>query len=106
MAEYIDRNSFIVSQCNRCDGYCDKVDCDCLSCKRDCRCEMIQDLIDFPATDVRENVKGEWIRISHRDCFGYKCSACWEIYNKRKNRLYYCPNCGAKMDREDGGGDG
>lgn len=57
---------------------------------------------EAPTANVRENVTGEWIRISHRDCFGYKCSACGEIYNKRKNRLYYCPNCGAEM----GGGDG
>ena len=106
MAEYIDRNSFIVSQCNNCDGYCEKVYCDCLSCKRDCRCEMIQDLSNFPAASVRENVKGHDTGEERY----FKCSECGygvaDVYEaigpvllfEAGKEWNFCPNCGARMD--------
>lgn len=55
---------------------------------------------NFPAADVREVKRGKWIRTSYRKGFGYKCSVCGKIYNKRKNRLNFCPNCGADMRGE------
>lgn len=55
----------------------------------------------IPAADVRPVKRGEWIRTSHRNCMGYKCSICGAIYNKRKSRLNYYPNCGAEMRRTD-----
>ena len=68
MAEYIERGAFIKSICNSCDGYCDKVDCDCLDCKRDCRCEMVIDIADATAADVVEVDKvAEMLRLSFGD---------------------------------------
>lgn len=53
-----------------------------------------------PTADVRENIKGKWIK-----CDGeYRCSNC----NRQTNVVYgdvklltrYCPNCGAQMYSE------
>ena len=54
----------------------------------------------LPAADVRENKPGKWERTSHKSGYGYRCSECGAIYNKRKSRLNYCPNCGAEMKGE------
>lgn len=70
-----------------------------------------------PAADVVEARHGVWVwdAETHGDPmygvdedFGYRCSECqmwadeWgvdgDIYEEPPTRLYYCPNCGAKMD--------
>ena len=48
----IDADEFVKTMCNSCDGACDKVDCDCLNCHEDCRCEFARWLDDFPAEKV------------------------------------------------------
>ena len=56
-------------------------------------------LSDLPAADVAEVRHGRWIREkwpsgTHK----IKCSECREWNGKQSN---YCPNCGARMDKED-----
>lgn len=68
--------------------------------------ELIDDLSDIPSADVAPVVHGRWIS---KNPNGYEwifvCSNCDYVdgypFNDRHN---YCPNCGAKMDSEDGGG--
>lgn len=45
----IDADAFIKSECNNCDGACEAIPCDCLSCTSDCRCDFIKDIDDAPA---------------------------------------------------------
>lgn len=59
--------------------------------------EIIEQMEQIPAADVRENKPGKWERTSYKSGYGYRCSECGAIYNKRKSRLNYCPNCGADM---------
>lgn len=63
------------------------------------------------ATNVRENIKGEWTKAvvamdrlydnkgMLESLNGYICKHCKEFSIARFN---YCPNCGAKMDGKDG----
>lgn len=59
----------------------------------------LNDLKKFPAANVREVVRGEWIYTSDCSGAGYpveKCSICgaeWEEAGWK-----FCPNCGAKME--------
>ena len=55
-------------------------------------------LMELPAADVREVVRGRWIEKGGV----WECPECKAAY---KARLLYikpnfCPNCGAKMDKE------
>lgn len=80
-------------------------DNDAAACFRDCI-----DLLDsIPTADVAPVVHGRWIR-SHWKNSNYccDCSECGEEamhrdYQWDKNGIYpICPNCGAKMNKEDG----
>lgn len=64
----------------------------------------IKDFLNvLPAVDAVEVVHGRWEQHPKYDDYEW-CSAChdclvakgWE----QKSKLYYCPNCGAKMDKE------
>ena len=57
MADLIDRQVFIEGQCNSCDGWCEDVNCDCLNCKSDHRCDFIKDLADEPSVGAVEVVR-------------------------------------------------
>ena len=46
---------------------------------------------DIPTADVRENVKGEWIKIHWK---AFRCSECKGISEYYTD---FCPNCGADM---------
>ena len=60
----------------------------------------LQDVKDFPAADVRENVRGEWIYKDYKTC----CSKCFSPYGVRYDgENNFCPNCGADMRGEQGG---
>ena len=67
-------------------------------------------LADIPAADVAPVVHGRW-EDSIDEWLGtdvYTCSKCRESYvlvegTPKENLWHYCPNCGAKMDIEDGG---
>lgn len=62
--------------------------------------DAYKSIAKLPAADVAPVKHGKWKRISHRQLYGYKCSECDAICNRKKRRLNYCPNCGAKMDGE------
>ena len=68
--------------------------------------ENVRDVIrGVPAADVVPVVHGRW-----RYCgFLQECQTCGEIYSMHGGNAgkswNYCPNCGAKMDLEDGGGE-
>lgn len=71
-----------------------------------CICEF--DAEDAPTVDAVEVVHGEW-EITEDDYFDLvemKCSVCGESYGFEDyedcipKNYHYCPNCGAKMDRE------
>ena len=60
--------------------------------------EIIEDL---PTADVQEVKHAHWIPKKLGDC---ECSNCHEEYGVCGGLLgdyNYCPNCGAKMDKED-----
>ena len=72
--------------------------------------DIVHDFVSSqPTADVRENVKGEWIkRIDHLDYGliefeGFECSLCgvkiWKD-DYENVEFKFCPNCGADMRRE------
>ena len=109
MAEYIDKEAFIGRyrelHCKDCDhrkGMKNgKIRFVYGIGEAPCRACWIEDMIDcvddWPAADVRENVKARWIDMGDH----LLCSACGAThYEPDKN---FCPNCGAKMGgAEDG----
>ncbi len=109
MAKYIDREALLKHLCNSCDGWCENTECDCVHCKSEHRCDMVQEMDDCPAADVATVVHGEW------EMLGDKCANCTncgtifealptEYVFKANNK--FCRNCGAKMDGERKGDDG
>ncbi len=51
-----------------------------------------------PSVDVRPERHGRWEAAGN---IVVECSACGEVYSAIMIPRYYCPNCGAKMDREE-----
>jgi rubrerythrin len=49
-----------------------------------------------PTADVVEVKHGKWIKDKNR----YTCSECGFYYFANNSKSNYCPNCGAKMDKE------
>ncbi len=63
-----------------------------------CLCVSESDIKNIPAADVAPVVHGRWRWVGEcgfNDC--YICSECGKIAMNDSN---YCPNCGAKMDKE------
>ena len=59
------------------------------------------DLIDsIPATDVAPVVHAKWEKHGSK----WQCTGCKVLMSidgtPQENLLYYCPNCGARMDKE------
>lgn len=50
---------------------------------------------EIPAADVRENVRGEWIKIHWK---AFRCSECKGISEYYTD---FCPNCGCLMKGEE-----
>lgn len=76
----------------------------------DCEIAYHDEIDDIPTADVRENVKGEWIRRDSRyvGWISFDCSVCGEtleLDRETSNDFKYCPFCGADMRREDNGRD-
>jgi len=46
--DLIDRDEYVKSECNNCDGSCECVECDCLNCEQSCRCDVIVDVMNAP----------------------------------------------------------
>lgn len=51
----------------------------------------------IPAADVQPVRHGQWIPVDEMED-AFDCSECDAMVSKRLN---YCPNCGAKMDKEE-----
>ena len=68
--------------------------------------KIIMLITDAPTVDAVEVVHGEWSTIEDDYCglTALKCSECNQEYwfeEEPPMKIYnYCPNCGAKMDRE------
>ena len=66
--------------------------------------KVLREVSDAPAADVAPVVHGRWIE----DHDYLKCAKCgvmvkWDFTFFDIGNWNYCPNCGAKMDIEDGG---
>ena len=68
----------------------------------------VSDIEAAPAADVAEVVHGEWILLGKNEhdyetSVEEKCSLCGRYVYRYDTELQdnYCPNCGAKMDKED-----
>lgn len=67
--------------------------------------ENVDNLVDsLPTVDAVEVVHGRWIDTipNHDNGYynnAYKCSNCGDYYTTDPNDLYYCPRCGAKMEK-------
>lgn len=62
-------------------------------------------IAEIPAADVAPVVHGGW-EVSDTPCERFKCSecggGCWYYdYQGDVAKSRYCPNCGAKMDKEE-----
>ena len=101
MADCIEREALIdlIAERNRntCNGKLS-----CLQMKR-----MVESV---PAADVAPVRHGKWKPVkynAHCSCgksygtYHFLCSACNHIAYSQPYGLTYCPNCGAKMDKED-----
>lgn len=120
MAEYIERDAFLADKkwlyCTDCDKRKGKKrgkmvtlyeigEAPCKSCGIH---DMLEEVEDYPAADVRPVVRGKWI--GYLECLKFTnaysddhivCSACEECFSILDNdceRFNYCPNCGAKME--------
>lgn len=76
-------------------------------CECDLMCEMFGVFANIEKEGYRKQIEGEWIyRID--DLFPaestQECSICHEHELITLGNDNFCPNCGAKMRKEDGGG--
>lgn len=58
---------------------------------------MLYDVKNMKKADVAEVKHGKWIK--DRNC--YTCSECGFYYFANNSKANYCPNCGAKIDKEE-----
>lgn len=63
-----------------------------------CLCVSEADIMDTPAEDVAPVVHGRWKY--HKYVQKYECMECGHFV-KQGTVINYCPNCGAKMDKEE-----
>ena len=63
--------------------------------------DLVDTFSDIPAADVAEVRHGRWIE-QEKYTFGvmYDCSICDNLILDNGHSWNYCPNCGAKMDKE------
>ena len=75
--------------------------------------EIMAEVHYMPAADVAEVRHGRWIELDECANEGVYCSVCHKkVYkidyawsnNPVKMKSPYCPNCGARMDKEDAEG--
>lgn len=67
----------------------------------DLSCEKFEAaILKIPAADVAPVVHGRWVN-THSDSEFVQCSLCKYPVYAAWNVTSYCPNCGAKMNKED-----
>ena len=101
MAEYIDRKLVLDELCR---DNCERTyDGTCHNCR------MTETIADFPAADVAQVRHGKWLNEDFPEKMATVhgmaiCSVCGELSHKVEHGYNvlsnYCPNCGAKMDKE------
>ncbi len=89
MAEYIERENYCENVCHCANEYCDKESCP---------------IWKAPVADVAAVRHGRWEDRQGGFWGVAMCSVCGEKFPTGEIGLNYCPNCGAKMDGEDGDG--
>ena len=105
MAEYIDRYTLAK---NICKAICGRDAGLCVAEPKDCSWKEMRAVFETPAADVAPVVHGRWI-ISPSEIpviDTQQCSVCGQGMSER-NQFWnsnYCPNCGAKMDKEEPNG--
>lgn len=68
----------------------------------ECIADACKAIKTAPAADVAPVVHGEWIDIPDgTETICSYCKASWNVFDNDTYRFNYCPNCGAKMERED-----
>lgn len=102
MAEYIDRDALLDELCR---DNCERTyDGTCHNCR------MTDTIADFPAADVAPVRYGKWLDEDFPEKMATVhgmaiCSVCGELSHKAEHGYNvlskYCPNCGAKMDKEE-----
>ena len=64
--------------------------------------DVILAIVDAqPAADVVEVRHGRWETAPYNGVYDMRCSACGFAPGIRFYSSDYCPNCGARMDKED-----
>lgn len=58
-------------------------------------------ILSIPAADVVEVRQGRWVN-THSDSEFVQCCLCQYPVYAAWNETNYCPNCGARMDKEAG----
>ena len=66
---------------------------------------IVEQIEKAPTADVVEVKHGKWEYEYIYNDNTYECSVCTEPWTliagkPNENNMYYCPNCGAKMDKE------
>lgn len=102
MSELIDRDKFINDLVCTVSSPCEtrREQSDAQNKQKYTVSEFIKELRRAPTISAVEVVHGEWIA---HEAFGnpfyaYECSVCSAFAPVTKT--YFCPNCGAKMDKE------
>ena len=95
MAEYINKQIAIEELENLRQKYEMQDDCDELVA-RVCK----NAIAELPSFDVAPIIHAKWENTNKEDEQMCKCSACGYPVSYFWSRTIYCPNCGAKMDKE------
>lgn len=67
---------------------------------QDCDIDIPKEIAEFPTADVRENVRGEWMKDGrYMGKNWHRCSICDRAYSYVYD-WNFCPNCGADMRGE------
>lgn len=94
MAEYIERRKAAEVLCN---VICGSDRGLCISTPENCQQKKMLALYELAAADVAPVVHGRWIVTDV-----ITCSECQHFTRSEfAGRWNYCPNCGARMDKED-----
>lgn len=65
------------------------------------RLHIVKDITSIPAAEVAEVRHGRWEYASYNGVYDVLCSACGYSPGIKFYASNYCPNCGARMDKED-----
>ena len=68
----------------------------------DCRSAFYKCITSMPAADVAPVRHGRWEMVPYNGVYDIRCSSCGYCPGIRFYSSNYCPNCGARMGKEDG----